>query len=263
MFKAGPGILLGLTLAVVGCSAPRQQAGRAQVSVAAASDLKFALDEVVGAFQQNHPDVDVRVVYGSSGNFYAQLRNNAPFDVYLSADVAYTRKLMQEGLALPNSEFIYGVGSIVVWTSDHSFVDIERLQMAALQHPAVRHIAIANPAHAPYGRAAEAAMRSLGVYDSVKHKLVFGENITQTLQFVESGSAEVGIVALSLALAPAVASKGRYWEIPLEAYPQLEQGGLITKWARDAEAAWTLRAFVLGPQSRRILRRFGFSIPGS
>jgi molybdate transport system substrate-binding protein len=131
--------------------------------------------------------------------------------------------------------------------------------MDALRQPAVKHIAIANPAHAPYGRAAEAALRSLGIYDAVKAKLVMGENISQTFQMAQSGAAEVGIVALSLAIAPGAAGQGHYWEVPRDAYPRIQQGGAILKWTRNPEAAQAFRAFLLSPEGRAILKRYGFS----
>jgi molybdate transport system substrate-binding protein len=188
-----------------------------------------------------------------------QLTNHAPFDLFLSADVQYPRKLSEQGLILPGSEFTYADGRIVLWASTASGVDVERLGMDALRQPAVRHIAIANPAHAPYGRAAEAALRSLGVYDAVKDKLVMGENISQTFQMAESGAAEVGIVALSLAMAPAASGQGRYWEVPRDAYPRIQQGGAILKWTRNPAAAQAFRAFLLAPEGRAILKRYGFS----
>jgi molybdate transport system substrate-binding protein len=191
--------------------------------------------------------------------FYQQLTNHAPFDLFLSADVQYPRKLSEQGLILPGSEFTYADGRIVLWASTASRVDVGRLGMDALRQPAVRHIAIANPAHAPYGRAAEAALRSLGVYDAVKDKLVMGENISQTFQMAESGAAEVGIVALSLAMAPAASGQGRYWEVPRDAYPRIQQGGAILKWTRNPAAAQAFRAFLLAPEGRAILKRYGFS----
>jgi molybdate transport system substrate-binding protein len=234
-----------------------------KLTVAAASDLQFALPEVIRQFRAAYPQVEVSAIYGSSGNFYSQARNGAPFDLFLSADIQYPRQLAQEGLALPDSLFTYGVGRIAVWTRAASGLDVERLQMHALESASVKHVAIANPQHAPYGRAAEAAMRSLGVYDRIAPKLVLGENIAQTLQFVESGSAEVGIVALSLAMAPTVRDQGRYWEIPLDAYPRLEQGGAILARARGSQAAGRFRAFLLDAPGRRILKEYGFSLPES
>jgi molybdate transport system substrate-binding protein len=178
-------------LLTVGCKAPP-----APLRIAAAADLRYALDDLVKAFRQQHADVRIEPAYGSSGMFYAQLTNRAPFDLFLSADVQYPQKLAEQGLVLPGSEFSYADGRIVLWSGNATGVDVERLGMDALRQPAVRHIAIANPAHAPYGRAAEAALRSLGIYDAVKDKLVMGENISQTFQMAQSGAAEVGIVAL-------------------------------------------------------------------
>lgn len=229
----------------------------APLRIAAAADLRFALDDLAKSFRRQHGGIEIAPAYGSSGMFYAQIVNRAPFDMYLSADIQYPRKLAEQGLTVPGSEFTYAVGRIVLWTSGSSGIDVERLGMAALRNPAVHHIAIANPAHAPYGRAAEAAMRSLGVYDAVKDKLVTGENISQTLQMAESGAAEVGVVALSLTMAPGAI--GRCWEIPPGAYPRIEQAGVILKSAGNPEGAQAFRAFLLSPEGRAILKRYGFS----
>lgn len=233
-----------------------------KITVAAASDLKYALDELIVQFEKQHPQIDIETTYGSSGNFYAQLTNKAPFDIYFSADIDYSRKLSEQKLTLVGSEFPYAVGQIVVWVRNESTLDLEQLGIQALLDPSVRKIAIANPKHAPYGRAAEAALKHLGVYAQVKDRLVLGENISQAAQFVESGAADVGIIALSLALAPAMQNKGRSWEIPLEAYPPLEQGGVILAWVQDRPAAESLRAFVVGQEGRAILGRSGFKLPG-
>ena len=227
------------------------------ITVAAAADLNFALDQLTHEFHAAHPETEVKVNYGSSGVFYTQLRNQAPFDVFLSADVEYPRKLASEGIGVPDSVFVYAVGRIVVWVPASSPLD----PAAALRDPSVRHVAIANPQHAPYGRAALAALRSMGLYATVEKKLVMGENIAQTLQFVEGGAADVGIVALSLALAPPRQGRaaGRYWEIPLTAYPKMEQGGIVLK---SSPAASQFRAFLLDAAGRRVLKQFGFSLPG-
>ena len=227
--------------------------------IAAAADLRYALDDVAKVFRQRHGDIAIEPAYGSSGTFYAQLLNRAPFDLYLSADIEYPRKLAAQGLIQPGSEFTYGVGRIVLWTGSGSGIDVEKLQIGALRLPAVHHIAIANPRHAPYGRAAEAALRSLGVYDAVREKLVMGENISQAFQLVVSGAAEVGFVALALTSAPGAASQGRYWMVPQDAYPRIEQGGAILQWARNPAAAQAFRAFLLAPEGRAILRHYGFS----
>ena len=241
-------------LLTVACGTPP-----APLRIAAAADLRYALDELVRAFAIQHPAVRIEPSYGSSGMFYAQLQNRAPYDLFLSADIEYPRKLAQQGLALPGSIFTYAQGRIVLWTANASGIDVERLKMDALRQPAVHHIAIANPAHAPYGRAAEEALRSLGVYAAVQDKIVMGENVSQAFQLAESGAAEVGIVALSLAMAPGAAGQGHYWEVPVGAYPRIEQGGAILKWTRSPKAAEAFRAFLLAPEGRAILKRYGFS----
>lgn len=232
------------------------------VTVAAASDLKFALDEIVAAFRTVDPSIEVKVSYGSSGNFFSQLSNGAPFDVFLSADIQYPRNLASAGHADSSSLFHYADGQIVLWAPSGSGVDVKGKGIEALRSPEIGKIAIANPEHAPYGRAAEAAMKSLGVYDAVKDRLVLGENIAQTAQFIESGAADVGIIALSLAMAPSMRDKGTYWPVPLDAYPRLEQGGIILSRAHEPEAAAKLVAYMSGADGRRVLRSYGFIIPG-
>jgi molybdate transport system substrate-binding protein len=244
------------------CAHPARAAEQGTVRVAAASDLRFTMDEIVEAFRRERPAVDVLVTYGSSGNFYAQLSNRAPFDIFFSADVDYPRRLIRQGLTLADSEFLYGVGRLVVWVPRNSPIEVEKLGIQALLSPSVRRIAIANPRHAPYGRAAEAAMKSLGVFDQVKDRLVLGDSVMQTAQFVDSGGAEVGIISHSLALAPALRDKGRFWEAPIDAYPRQEQGGVILSWAKDRPAAEALRDFVLSEGGRAILRRHGFRFQG-
>lgn len=245
-------------LALAGGPAP---ASARHLDVAAAADLKFAMDDVVGAFGKAHPEIVVSVSYGSSGNFLSQIQNGAPFDLFFSADIEYPRRLAEAGLAPKGSEFLYAVGRIVAWVPTASHVLVER-GLEALTAPEVRRIAIANPTHAPYGRAAEAALRKLGVYDRVKDRLVFGENVAQTAQFVQSGAADAGIIALSLAVAPALAKEGRYFEVPLDAYPRMDQGGIILNRARDPEAARVFRDFILGAEGRATLKRYGFFLPG-
>ncbi len=239
-------------------SPPKEVPLPRELTVAAASDLKFALDEILAEFQKDHADVRVKVTYGSSGNFFAQLSNKAPFDLFFSADIEYPRKLIEQGLAAKETEFQYAVGHIVVWVPNDSKLDVERLGIETLADSSVRKIAIANPKHAPYGRAALAALKSLGVYERIESRLVLGENIAQTAQFVETGAADVGILALSLAMAPAMRDKGRYWQVPQDAHPPLEQGGIILSWAKDQEAARQLRAFVMGDAGRAILKQYGF-----
>ena len=254
-------LVAALALAALAACGPRPP--DRDFIVAAAADLRFAMDEIAQRFQQQHPEVTVKVTYGSSGHFYEQALNGAPFDVFCSADLAYPRQLAERGFALPGSQFQYGAGRIVIWVPASSAIDVQKLGMQSLVDPSVRHIAIANPGHAPYGKAAVAAMRSLGVYDAVQSKLAYGENIAQTLQYVQMHSAEIGIVALSLALAPNVRESGRYWEIPLDAYPRLTQGGIILKGTKHPDTARAFRGFLMGQEGESILSNFGFSPPGA
>jgi molybdate transport system substrate-binding protein len=247
-------LLLGLLLLALPARA-------AELTVAAAADLKFALDELVTEFHTNQPAIKVKVTYGSSGNFFAQLQNQAPFDLYFSADIEYPRKLAEAGHALDTNVFLYAVGRIVVWTPRQSPVDVEKLGIQSLLAFSVKKIAVANPTHAPYGRAAVAAMKALKVYERVEPKLVYGENIAQTAQFVQSGAADVGVIALSLAIAPQMRDAGRYWEVPLDAYPKMEQGGIVLKWTKNADAARAFRDFVLSKHGRDVLKRYGFFLP--
>ena len=253
-------ILFALCPGVAGAFASSPRPARV-VRVAAASDLKFALDDVARALAAAHPDLSLQPTYGSSGNFVAQIQGGAPFDLFLSADVEYTRRLAAEGFTVPGSEFVYGVGHIVLWVPRDSPLDLSR-GLAALRDPAVRKVAIANPRHAPYGRAAEAALKHAGLYDAVAPKLVLGENVAQAAQFAQSGAADAGLIALSLALAPALTGAGRHAEIPATSHPTLEQGGVILKHAREPEAAARVRDFLTSPAGRAILKRYGFSLPG-
>src|ERR1700758_3167723 len=187
------------------------------ITVAAAADLQSAMQDVAAGFQ-NETGKEVKLIYGSSGNFFQQIQNGAPFDMFFSANLDYPKKLENAGLVENSSYYGYAKGKIVIWVPNDSKLDISS-GLKALLDPKIGKIAVANPQHAPYGQAAVAAMQKEGVYDKVKDKLVFGENISQTASFVVSGSADVGIVALSLALTPNMKDKGRYAEIPAADYP--------------------------------------------
>ena len=238
-----------LALAATSCS----RSDKPEFLIAAASDLRFAMDEIAAIFQQAHPEVAVKTSYGSSGQFTSQIENGAPYDMFFSADSSYPKKLTEEGLVLPGSEFVYAIGRIVVWVPSTSAIQLSG--SGALRDPSIRHIAIANPQHAPYGKAAEAALRSLGLYDQVKDKLVYGENVSQALQYVETGAAEIGIVPRSLV------KGGRSWEVPADSYPKMEQSGIIVKTSRNAALAQKFRAFLLSEQGRSLLKRYGFYLP--
>lgn len=230
-----------------------------EITIAAASDLNFAFREIVAEYEKttaNH----VRLTLGSSGNFFAQIQNGAPFDLYFSADIAYPRKLEEAGLTVPGSLYQYAVGRIVMWTGTGSHLDFSK-GLEILRQPTIRKIAIANPKHAPYGRAAVAAMEHAQVYDRVKDKLVLGENISQAAQFVESGAADVGIIALSLALAPPMQAAGHYWEIPADTYPPIEQGAVMLMGGKNQESAKAFLSFIQGVEGQIMMKRYGFVVP--
>jgi molybdate transport system substrate-binding protein len=230
------------------------------ITIAAASDLNFVFRELVTEYEKSTGD-RVRLSLGSSGNFYAQIQNGAPFDLYFSADIAYPRKLEEAGLTVPGSLYPYAIGRIVLWAGKDSRLDLSK-GLEILREPMIKKIAIANPKHAPYGRAAVAAMEHAQVYDRVKDKLVLGENISQAAQFIESGAADVGIIAMSLALAPLMQAAGHYWEIPADAHPPIEQGAVILKGAKNQERAKAFLSFVQGAEGQAMMKRYGFTIPG-
>jgi molybdate transport system substrate-binding protein len=237
-----------------------QAAKAGEITVAAASDLTFALTDIAHRFEQKTGN-QAKLAFGSSGNFFAQIQNGAAFDVFFSADVEYPRKLAASGLAAAPTLWVYGTGRIVLWAPAGSPLDLGKMGMKALLDPSVQRIAIANPAHAPYGRAAKAALESFKLYDKVRDKLVLGENISQTAQFVASGNAQIGILALSLACAPTLKDKGTYWEIPVDSYPLLEQAAIIPTAARDKTLARAFVDYVRTPQAQAILQQYGFKPP--
>jgi len=238
--------------------ATRQPSPPTEVIVAAAADLKFAMDSLVALFSTHNPTVTVKVVYGSSGNFFQQIGNGAPFDLFFSADISYPRQLLEQGKALPVIH-AYGTGQLVLWSKT---IDPAIDKMNTLLNPSVKKIAIANPAHAPYGQRAEESLRHYELYDKIKDKLVMGENIAQTAQYAQSGAADVGIIALSLALSPVLQqSGGKYWLIPAEAHQPLEQGFVLLPHAKDNKGAYRFVVFFNTPEAHAILKTFGFSQP--
>jgi len=230
-----------------------------ELRIAAAADLKFALDVLVTQYEKQ-TGKKIQVSYGSSGNFFAQIQNGAPFDIFMSADIDYPRKLEATGLADAGSLYKYAVGQIVIWTPADAPLDIAKLGWNALLQQSVAKIAIANPEHAPYGRAAIAALRSAGIYDQVRTKLVYGENIAQAAQFVASGNAQAGILALSLALSLPMRS-GKRWEVPPNSYPPIEQAAIILKTAKHKAEAQGFLTFLKSSAAAKILDSSGFSPP--
>ncbi|MBV8053500.1 MAG: molybdate ABC transporter substrate-binding protein, partial [Acidobacteriaceae bacterium] len=192
-----------------------------------------------------------------SGNFFQQLQNGAPFDVFFSANLDYAKKLEAAGLVEPGTYYEYARGKIVVWTTNDSKITL-RSGPKALLDPSIKKIAVANPQHAPYGQAAVAALQKENIYDKVKDKLVLGENVSQAAAFVTSGAADVGIVAMSLALSPNMKDKGHYAEVPSEDYPAIEQACVILRSSKHKAAANQFLAFVKTAAVGDLLRSYGF-----
>ena len=229
-----------------------------EITVAAAADLQFAMQDV-GARFQKETGKTVKLIYGSSGNFFQQIQNGAPFDMFFSANLDYPKKLEASGLTEPGSFYPYARGKIVIWVSTESKLDLNS-GLKILLDPSVKKIAVANPQHAPYGQAAVAAMQNENIYEKVKDKFVLGENISQTASFVVSGSADVGIVALALALSPNMKDKGRYAEIPSDEYPPIEQACVILAASKNKEAARQFLSFVKTSAIANVLRSYGFDV---
>lgn len=232
-----------------------------ELRVAAAADLQFVFQEVAARFQKETGH-SVKLTFGSSGNFFSQIQNGAPFDIFFSADVDYPSKLEAAGLVEPGTLFEYATGRITLWVRSGSPIDINR-GMQALADARVRKIAIANPEHAPYGRAAVAALQHEKFYDKVRDRLVLGENISQAAQFVESGNADIGILALSLVSAPPLKSEGRYYEIPTSFYPAIDQAAVILKSSQQKEIARQFLSFLKRPEIAEFMRSNGLAVPES
>jgi molybdate transport system substrate-binding protein len=229
-----------------------------QITVAAAADLQFALKDIAAQFEKSS-GAKVQLSFGSSGNFFAQIQNGAPFDVFFSADLDYPQKLEAAGLVEPGSLYQYATGKIVLWTRSDSGVDLKD-GLKALLDPRVKKIAIANPNHAPYGRAALAALQHEGLYEKVKDKLVFGENVSQAAQFTDSGAAQAGIIALSLAIAPTMKEKGSYFEINPAFHSPLHQACVVLQSSKQKATARAFFEFLKKPETIRLLQSYGFSL---
>src|SRR5580658_5471907 len=249
------GLLLLIVLLIVGSLASAQE-----ITVAAAADMSAALPDLVAAYTKKTGQT-VKLSFGASGNLTKQIQNGAPFDIFFSADEQYPQQLIAERLALKETLLRYAVRRLVLWVPNDSPLDLSKLGIQALLDPSVKKIAIGNPATAPYGRAAEAALRHFGIYDQVSSRLVLGENISQAAQFVESGNAQAGLIALSHALAPAMKDKGRYWTVPLDAYPTLNQAAVVLSRSKQQDAARKFLDFLRSPEATSLLTAYGFSLP--
>jgi molybdate transport system substrate-binding protein len=236
-----------------------QAVGR-EINVAAAADLSAALQEIATKYEKR-AGVRVKLSFGASGALTQQIQNGAPFDVFFSGDMDYPRQLIAGGHGESASLYRYAVGQLVIWVPKDSPLDVEHKGMDVLLDPSVKKIAMANPQHAPYGRAAAAALKHYGLYEKVSDRLVLGENVSQAAQFVESGNAQIGFVALAHVTAPAMQGKGKYWVVPAEAHPPLDQGAILISHSPNAPNAAEFLSFMKTQEAADILRRYGFSSP--
>lgn len=230
------------------------------LTVAAAADLQPVMTEIAARFEKQS-GATVKLSFGSSGNFFAQIQNGAPYDLFFSADLEYPTRLQAAGLTEPGSLYPYAIGKIALWAPNGSAIDVTK-GLSILADNNVQKIAIANPTHAPYGRAAEAALKNTGLWVNISSKLVLGENIAQTAQFVQSGNADVGIVALSLVLAPAMKGRGNYFIVPKTLYPELQQAAVILKSSQHKELAARFLNYMKRSEISSLLRQYGFSPAG-
>ena len=252
-------------LALLACAAlaaaPSAAPGAPKVAVAAAANLVFALDALHAAFRAEAPDTVLTVTTGASGNLYAQIAHGAPFDVFLSADTEYPEQAVAAGLAPRASLRVFATGRLVLWTirTDLDVADLAGVVRA----PGVKRLALAQPRTAPYGRAAVAALEHLGLQAAAQPKLVLGESISQAAQFVETGSADAGFVALSLVRSPRLAGVGRWHEVPPAAYAgvSLAHAGVLTQRGARNPAAQAYLEFLSRPAAQKILRDFGYAPP--
>jgi molybdate transport system substrate-binding protein len=231
----------------------------APLLIAAAADLSYCIDDIAASFRKEVPDAEIKISTGASGNFFAQIRNGAPFDAFLSADVDYPAQLARLGAADGSTLTRYAVGRLVIWSPDPK-LDVDK-GLALLRDPRITRVAIANPATAPYGRAAKAALERDGLWEAVQAKLVIGENISQTSQFVQTGNAQVGLVSLASLRSPRLAGLGRYALVPDAGLAPIEQAAIVTKHGADNPLAARFVRFLGSPAARAILERNGFSIP--
>ena len=248
-----------LTLGVMLSLLTMAMATHAQtLRVAAASDLQYAMLELVAPFEKQS-GIKIVASYGSSGNFRSQIQNGAPFDLFFSADVEFPKQLVTNGFADADTLTVYAHGHLVLWASTEGRLDLSHRGFEALKDPRVKRIAIANPELAPYGRAAISALKSAGVYEAVKAKLIFGENISQTAQFTQSGNAQVGILARSLVSADSM-KNGEVWDVPANLYPVIEQAVVVMHASANKKAALAFLEFVKSPSGRQILSNHGLSL---
>ncbi len=230
-----------------------------EITVAAAADLSSALQEIAADFEKQS-GIAVKLSFGASGALTQQIQNGAPFDIFFSADMDYPRQLIADGQADGATLYRYAVGRLVLWVPKDSPLDLEHKGMDVLLDSSVKKISIANPQHAPYGRAAVAALKHYELYEKLENRIVLGENVAQAAQFVESGNAQLGFVALAHAVAPAMQGKGKYWVVPAEAYPALDQGVVLISRSAHRQDAEAFLQYIRSNDATAVFKRFGFEL---
>lgn len=227
------------------------------LTIAAASDLSFAMKDLIADFKTTTPNANIELISGSSGKFYHQIMYGAPYDMYFSADVLYPEKLLKSGYAV-GEVFLYAIGRIVLWSSK---IDVKKSTINSLLNDNIIRISIANPKHAPYGVRAKEFLQSNNLWEKVEPKLIYGENISQATNYAVVGAADIGVIALSLALAPTIAGKGTYWLIPSEQHKPLEQGYAVLKRAENNQLQKAFSHYLKSDKAIKILSKYGFVVP--
>lgn len=227
------------------------------LTIAAAADLRYALDEIATLYRGRWPGARIEVIYGSSGKMTTQILNGAPYDIFFSADIAFPERLHREGFAATEPR-VYAIGRIVIWGKRH---DASTMTLHELMQPKIRRVAIAQPTHAPYGQRAQEALMAVGLWEDIQPKLVFGENIAHAAQMAESEAADVGIIALSLALFPALARHGHHL-IDDALHEPLIQGYVVTRHGKDNALAHDFARYMTEDEARAIMEKYGFVLPG-
>jgi molybdate transport system substrate-binding protein len=241
---------------LAGCGSETSKSTEPQtLTVSAAADLTPAFQEIGKEFERQE-GTKVIFNFGSTGQLAQQIEQGAPVDLFAAANVSFIEGLEQKNLILPDTKALYAQGRITLWTREESKLKLEHVE--DLARPEFKRVAIANPEHAPYGVAAREALETAGVWDAVAPKLVYGENISQTLQYAESGNVDAAIVALSLS----TQSKGRWVLIPAEMHKPLNQALAVIKGTKHEQEARRFAAFVNSAQGRALMRRYGFVLPG-
>jgi len=256
-----PGLLL--LLGLPGCIQGGVEKPAQPLRIAAASDLTHCLGEIAAAFEEQHPDISVSLQFGASGGLFAQIEQSAPFDIFLSADANYPQRLAEKGLTRESRPFPYAVGHLVLWVpNSHSLAQKNSLR-EVLVDPQCRKIAIANPRHAPYGRAAKAHLETEGLWETVQSRLVWADNVAQAAQWLDASGADAGFLSLASIRSPRWRQPGKTWAIPTAPGEPLIQAGVILKTCAEPEKAELFKTFLLGRPGSEILGRHGFDLPGN